>query len=765
MMNPILLLVVKATLILLAGLCAAALASRARASVRHLILASTFAALLMLPLAGLMASPNVIELRVLEPEADPPGSLLRAASVMPAKAGTQAEAGPAAREREGRVSSVAPAEAGIQRNQGAGPAGARASAFEAAVGVWGAGFVLLLSLLAAALVRLRAVRRRGLPWVAGEALAEDLAQRRDVRPAPALTLHEDISAPMTYGVRRPLIVLPVDAESWDPGDLRRALVHEIEHVRRKDWAVQVVARGVCAAYWFHPLVWVAWRQLCLEGERACDDAVLQGTQATAGTDYAQQLVTLAQRLSTGEGGFVTSMANRSDLSVRVRAVLDGNQTRGSVGRAGVLAAAAAAGIVAMLVAPISVVAVERQAPAASPAASAKPSPVQKDEAVTRLAVARRQRAEAARLELERNRLLRQIEALEKRKAELEERIERGVAGGVEGGVPGGVEGGVAGGVAGGGDPAMLAEQSKLIEKLMQADRAKREDVVLSMKRKIEEASARDAREAVLKQKMLATEQTARIDADMRRKLERAAIAEREITQKAQEMDERELKRQLTLEKRERLKSRRGREEGEALIEAAQAGDIEYVRELLDGGFDVNTVVQGDGTALIGAARGRSAEMVEFLLSRGAKADLVVLGDGSPLTEAARKGSIEIVTLLLDRGADVNLGAPGDGNPLIMAAGAGHVDVVKLLLDRGADIEKVIPGDENALIHAAEGGSLEVVRLLLDRGANIHARVFAEHWRDGNEQGGEWRTPLSMARRNGHAAIVELLLSRGARDES
>jgi ankyrin repeat protein len=95
----------------------------------------------------------------------------------------------------------------------------------------------------------------------------------------------------------------------------------------------------------------------------------------------------------------------------------------------------------------------------------------------------------------------------------------------------------------------------------------------------------------------------------------------------------------------------------------------------------------------------------------------------------------------------------------MAAGAGELDVVRFLLDRGAALEKVVPGDENPLIHACEGGQAEVVRLLIERGADVNARVWADH----GDRGGEWRTPLSMARRGGHAAVVSLLLAAGARE--
>jgi ankyrin repeat protein len=118
-------------------------------------------------------------------------------------------------------------------------------------------------------------------------------------------------------------------------------------------------------------------------------------------------------------------------------------------------------------------------------------------------------------------------------------------------------------------------------------------------------------------------------------------------------------------------------------------------------------------------------------------------------------------LLLDRGADIDAGVEGDGNALIMASGAGHVDIVKLLLDRGADIHKVVAGDENPIIKACEAGQLEVVKLLVARGADVNSRVRAE-FGNGSTRVEEYRTPLSQARKGGHTAVVEYLLSAGAR---
>jgi ankyrin repeat protein len=166
-------------------------------------------------------------------------------------------------------------------------------------------------------------------------------------------------------------------------------------------------------------------------------------------------------------------------------------------------------------------------------------------------------------------------------------------------------------------------------------------------------------------------------------------------------------------------------------------------------------------ALYEAAEEGDLDAINALLNAGANVNCTIPGDGSPLIGAARKGRLEAVRLLLDRGANPNLSVRGDGNPLIMAARDGHVNVVALLLDRGALIDEIVPEDENALIQASERGRLEVVKVLVTRRANVNARAWAEPASE--RLNGEWRTPLSMARKGGHDAVVAFLLASGARD--
>jgi beta-lactamase regulating signal transducer with metallopeptidase domain len=318
-----LLIVLKATLLLFLGLTATALAGRWRASRRHIMLAAMFAGVLILPLAAFLL-PS-IRLEVAVPRVTQPV--------------TTPDAGPSV-ETSRQVESVTRAR--IQRSGGI------TAAMVLRI-TWAAVALTLLLQMLATHWRLRRIRRNALPWsVAG------------IQGHVEVLLHSEIAAPLTLGYLRPAILLPMHAPEWAPSEIRRAVVHELEHIGRADWPVQIIARIACSLYWFLPLSWIAWRRLCLEAERSCDDAVLQESDSA---DYADQLVQLARRLSDGAPPAL-AMAGRSDLSARVRSILDASARRGRVGWIPGLASIAVALIVVVGLGPVVpalVAATEKQA--------------------------------------------------------------------------------------------------------------------------------------------------------------------------------------------------------------------------------------------------------------------------------------------------------------------------------------------------------------------------------------------------------------------
>jgi beta-lactamase regulating signal transducer with metallopeptidase domain len=98
--------------------------------------------------------------------------------------------------------------------------------------------------------------------------------------------------PMTWGIRRPRVLLPAAALDWPADRVRAVLAHELAHIARADWLVHLVAQLACAVYWFHPLFWTAERALGRETELAADDEVLgAGLEAS---QYAADMVEIVR---------------------------------------------------------------------------------------------------------------------------------------------------------------------------------------------------------------------------------------------------------------------------------------------------------------------------------------------------------------------------------------------------------------------------------------------------------------------------------------
>lgn len=274
-----------------------------RAAVRHLALAAGFVILLILPVAAVL-------LPTVEVEINRPLSGLQAGVV---------ESNLTLVEQ---LLPIGPASLAVTP---APPPSVHS--IQLLIWLWASGAVFCMLPLTIGLLAIRRVRRKALPWSTGEVLSRSLAHDLNLHRRIDVVLHESMMSPVMFGAIRPIIIFPPDAQTWSDADVRRALLHELEHVRRYDWLVHCFARAVCSLYWFHPLVWICWRQLSLEGERACDDAVLRHDDAPS---YAEQLVALAERLARQRHRAALAMATRGDLAARVRSVLKANTSRDGI---------------------------------------------------------------------------------------------------------------------------------------------------------------------------------------------------------------------------------------------------------------------------------------------------------------------------------------------------------------------------------------------------------------------------------------------------
>lgn len=197
--------------------------------------------------------------------------------------------------------------------------------------LWSLGAFIVLAWIVGGLLRswllirsAREIEDGSLAWIFDELSEElELGGKVALLQAPVHTM------PMAWGVR-PCILLPADAGDWTDARLRAVLLHELAHVKRRDYLTQLVARLAGALHWFNPLAWFAIHRMRVERELACDDRVLStGSKAS---DYAGHLLDIARDASAvafaSVGG--VAMARRSKLSDRLLAVLDDTRRRASV---------------------------------------------------------------------------------------------------------------------------------------------------------------------------------------------------------------------------------------------------------------------------------------------------------------------------------------------------------------------------------------------------------------------------------------------------
>ncbi len=199
-------------------------------------------------------------------------------------------------------------------------------------GVWLAGFGVALVRFARRGYAARILGRHSLPLDA-PAVQDTLAhvgQRLGLTRLPTLRTQlpsSGLFSPLTWGHGQTYVLLPHDAPDWTQERLEAVLLHELAHIRRGDWIAQRLCELVCALVWFHPLAWLAARQMRDSAEQACDDIAL--THGIAPTTYARELLAIARALHTPRlpSGAALPFARSLRLESRLKAVLNHNARR------------------------------------------------------------------------------------------------------------------------------------------------------------------------------------------------------------------------------------------------------------------------------------------------------------------------------------------------------------------------------------------------------------------------------------------------------
>ena len=196
--------------------------------------------------------------------------------------------------------------------------------------IWAVGFLIVSLRLVGGMARLAWVSAHSEPlleedWI--RAVLEISKFFKIARPVRVLLCGNHPAMPLTWGIFRPVIILPAIAREW-PQDRRRIVIcHELAHIARGDWLFQMCAELARAFYWFHPFAWLAAGRLRQESEYACDDSVLNcGIDPS---EYANQLLDLARTLKNSSHAWspALAIARISNLERRFASMLNPSVNR------------------------------------------------------------------------------------------------------------------------------------------------------------------------------------------------------------------------------------------------------------------------------------------------------------------------------------------------------------------------------------------------------------------------------------------------------
>jgi len=155
-----------------------------------------------------------------------------------------------------------------------------------------------------------------------------------------------------------------------------------------------------------------------------------------------------------------------------------------------------------------------------------------------------------------------------------------------------------------------------------------------------------------------------------------------------------------------------------LVEAAAAGDVDTMDQLVSQGADVNAAGQQGMTPLFFALWARNKKGFTWLLEHGADPNVFVLEEDSVMEIASLHPDPEYLEIVLDHGGDPDLVHPRLGRtPLFFAVDSRHKENLDLLIEAGADLDHQDRARCTPMMHAALLCLFDSVNYLLEAGAD------------------------------------------------
>ena len=189
--------------------------------------------------------------------------------------------------------------------------------------IWTAGLGFLLIRIFLGLYGAHRLTRQG-KQISGsfwQLLLQRFLSAVTIRRKISLLSHDQVRIPLTWGVFKPVVIMPTRADKWNREECSSALYHELSHVKRSDFLFRILARFSCALYWFNPLSWIVFRLMREEQEKACDELVIKA--GVKPSTYAANLLSIqrAGKIQLNPPSAVLGAVGKSQLNERLLAIL------------------------------------------------------------------------------------------------------------------------------------------------------------------------------------------------------------------------------------------------------------------------------------------------------------------------------------------------------------------------------------------------------------------------------------------------------------
>lgn len=154
--------------------------------------------------------------------------------------------------------------------------------------VWLSGMILCAAFFAVSYLRCSFEFQTSLP-VHNEFANQWLKENRLIRPI-SVRQSDRIPAPLTYGIFKPVILMPKNTDWENKTQLQFIFLHEYIHICRYDAVTKLVSAFALCIHWFNPLVWVMYVLFNRDMELACDESVIQKLGESSKSIYAHMLI-------------------------------------------------------------------------------------------------------------------------------------------------------------------------------------------------------------------------------------------------------------------------------------------------------------------------------------------------------------------------------------------------------------------------------------------------------------------------------------------